>query len=941
MERNIRSEDDKLHNAALKIVIVVFGLLIFVTVYVFIYYTLVDSQDGIKVESVQYIDRWTVIEGNGNSFCVGRYYIAKKDYPEDFTIVSTLPEKVKDNSYLCFATGKNIAVYIDGELRKDFVEKRDVKIPGGSVKRFYMLVPLYEKDGGKELKMVRESTTRRGQIVPETIIGTQGAIYGYMMGHYGLSFMLAEVVLLLSAVVILVSIGMRLWYRHKIIMLYGATGIFIVAGWVVTNSMLFPFVFGHYHIDGVMNYMLCLMMPFAPAIYLNMIQHERYKKCMSAIFMISAMNAVIWPSLHFTKIFPLYSALPIITSILGALSFVAIIILMIEVKNGNTAEYKFTAIGFFGCLISALVEVIYMLFFTPKNEEIPMVVGLTFFLTFVVIQQTEDLKKTFKERQQAIDLSEAKTTFLASMSHEIRTPINAILGMNEMILRENQDKTIDDYSRNIKSSGNMLLMLVNDVLDFSKIEAGKLEINEEKYQLSETLYDVMSLIRERAEEKKLELITEVQGEVPDGQIGDEFRIRQILINFLNNAVKYTDTGSVRLITGGEYTSDDRFELYFSVVDTGKGIRKEDQEHLFEAFERADIRKNVNIEGTGLGLAIVKSIVDSMGGKLGVNSEYGKGSEFYVKLPVKVFDKTPLREDYSEKRNVIIAPEEESGFTAPGAVVLAVDDNQSNLTIVKLFLKRTEIILDTCNSGSRAIEMCKSRKYDLILLDHMMPQPDGIETLHRIRTDEDSLNKETTAIVLTANAVAGSRQIYINAGFADYLTKPINSKILEQAVKTFLPQDKIVLQDRKVLQDSADSQESDDDYIEEFLPEDSCEEASNDIISKLSAIEGIDYKTALHYTDNDESILAIVVSDMVSECSERCKRMRQSMAEGDLKSYSIDAHAIKGIMATIGYESFSEKAKQHEFAAKDGNNQFVADNGKAFIDEYEDICRRLN
>ena len=313
--------------------------------------------------------------------------------------------------------------------------------------------------------------------------------------------------------------------------------------------------------------------------------------------------------------------------------------------------------------------------------------GLGFLLTFVVVQQVDDLRKLNMEKQRMIDISEAKTRFLASMSHEIRTPINAILGMNEMILRENEDSVITEYSRSIKSSGKMLLMLVNDVLDFSKIEAGKLEINESRFLMSDMLFDVLSLIKERADEKSLELRTELTDDIPNELISDEFRIRQILINLMNNAVKYTDKGSVTLTLGGSYT-DSGYELSITVSDTGKGIRKEDQADLFEAFSRADVRANANIEGTGLGLAIVKSIVDSMKGTLGVSSEYGVGSQFWVRLPVRYADKAPLGSDFMQRRDRSPAEKTGSSFTAPDARVLVVDDNQSNLTIVKLFLKRT-------------------------------------------------------------------------------------------------------------------------------------------------------------------------------------------------------------------------------------------------------------
>ncbi|MBR5732148.1 MAG: response regulator, partial [Lachnospiraceae bacterium] len=406
-------------------------------------------------------------------------------------------------------------------------------------------------------------------------------------------------------------------------------------------------------------------------------------------------------------------------------------------------------------------------------------------------QQIRDLKTISDERQQAIDLSEAKTRFLASMSHEIRTPINAVLGMNEMILRENRDPVIDGYAKVAKSSGKMLLMMVNDVLDFSKIEAGKMEITNAEYSLSALLRDIRPMLKERADEKSLELKMVIEGEVPDRQISDEFRIRQMIINLVNNAIKYTDKGSVVLTVSGEHTEGDLFALKLRVKDTGRGIGEEDRKHLFEAFTRADIKKNRNIEGTGLGLAIVKNILDCMGGTIDVESKYGSGSVFTIVLPVETVGEELVSKDFLEKSSSTAAADAGGDYSAKDAAVLAVDDTSINLTLLSLLLKRVDVVPDVCESGLQAIQMCKEKKYDLILLDHMMPEIDGIETLKLIRESDDSLNKDTVAIVLTANATAGSRNLYLEAGFADYLTKPIDSSLLEQTMRRYLPAEKII------------------------------------------------------------------------------------------------------------------------------------------------------
>ncbi len=755
-----------------------------------------DHSAPLIFEEPEYIEEWTITDPEGNVFTAGSSYRASKPDDGTFTITSELPENIRDDFQLYFITGGDVEVYIGGQLRKDFKGERDFLLPGGSVKRFYILVPLSSADSGAEVTMIRFGTTRRGYVYQETIVADDASFFAYITGRYGLSLLLAEILMLFSLVIVIISITMRFLYRHRIELLYGAMGIFVISFWVITNSFLYPFIYGHYHIDGVMNYLMCLIMPINLIIYLDAIQHGRHRKLMLSALCISLVNLLVWTFLHFSGILSFPRALIYIDIILGIQVLLALGVLVLEVVQGKVWEYRYTAIGFAGFMVCALFEILVLLFLPSVNEDVPMLIGLVFMLAMIVIQQIDDLKRLSDERQKAIDLSEAKTRFLASMSHEIRTPINAVLGMNEMILRENRDPVIQDYARSVKSSGRMLLMLVNDVLDFSRIEAGKIEITEAEYRLSSLLRDIMPILEERADEKGLTLKLETAGEIPDRQISDEFRIRQILINLINNGIKSTDEGSITVTISGSYQEKEkespsgRYTLRFSVRDTGRGINEEDQAHLFEAFARADMSKNRSIEGTGLGLAIVKSIVDSMKGSISVNSSYGEGSDFIIELPVGIADPEPMSGDFMQQADNTDIAEVNESYQAKDAMVLAVDDTPMNLTIVKHYLKRVGIVPDLCEGGYEALEKCREKKYDLILLDHMMPDPDGLETLRLIRTDEGSKNRETVALVLTANAIAGSRALYLEAGFADYLTKPLDASLLEQTVRKFLPPDKI-------------------------------------------------------------------------------------------------------------------------------------------------------
>ncbi|MCR4927697.1 MAG: response regulator [Lachnospiraceae bacterium] len=894
------NKEQRLLDICIMVVKILLCSMLVFNAFVFVFFGLINKSDTAKEKQIKSLENLTVT----NTGDAGQ------------TVTAELPKIIENGEILYVETRNDVSVFISGELRRDFVEERDVNLPGGSFKRFLFMVPLKEEDAGCDVLILRKNVQNIDKELSEFFIGDPTEAFDHLLKTGGASFILSLIILIFAFVAFVVSIVLRVLYRQRINMLYGALGIFIIAAWLITDSYLFQFVFGMNHVGGLLNFMFCNMIPLSLGAYLTSLQRGGNKGRMTVAVIIAILNATVWPFLHFTGIVTFGNVRSLANAVLVLLSIAGIAILVIDAIKGNVAGYRYTFIGFLGFLVGCLIELSTVFLAVYMLGTVPMVIGLGFLLTFIVIQQVSDLRKINTEKQHAIDISEAKTRFLASMSHEIRTPINAILGMNEMILRENTDRTIEDYSRNIKSSGKMLLMLVNDVLDFTKIESGRLEIKEEAFSMPDMLYDVISLIKERAEEKDLSLEAEVVGDVPASIISDEFRIRQILVNILNNAVKYTDKGGVTLKVGGCYT-DDGYELSLTVTDTGKGIRKEDQEHLFEAFSRADLKKNANIEGTGLGLAIVKSITDSMKGEVGVESEYGVGSSFYVRIPVKYEGDELLNNDFMSGRENRQASNTYCSFTAPDAEILAVDDNQSNLTIVKLFLKRNGIEPDLAGSGKRAAEMCRAQKYDLILMDHMMPEPDGIETLHMIRNDAASLNKDTAVIVLTANAVAGSRQMYMDAGFADYLTKPLDPGLLEETVKKMLPKEKV------------------HDLSPAYT-----HNATGTLKDRLLSVEGLDYDKALGYCAGDEELLAEILRSISSEGKERAERMKKSLDAGDIKAYEIDAHTIKSSMATIGLSALSERAKRHEFAAKEGNTAFIRKDADAFIKEYEAICEKL-
>ncbi len=403
---------------------------------------------------------------------------------------------------------------------------------------------------------------------------------------------------------------------------------------------------------------------------------------------------------------------------------------------------------------------------------------------------SSDLLEYASEAQRA---NEAKSTFLANMSHDIRTPINAVLGMNEMILRETGSEQILKYASNIRSAGNTLLGLINDILDLSKIEAGKLDIIPVDYDLTSLLNDLVNMIQPRAAAKGLTFETEIDSDIPKLLHGDEIRIKEIITNILTNAVKYTEKGSVKFSVGFENTGEDTISLKISISDTGIGINENDIPKLFNKFDRIEEKRNRGIEGTGLGMNITQRLLELMNSKLDVRSEYGKGSVFSFNLGQRVVKWESVGNiDEALRRSAANMKKYREKFTAPDADVLVVDDTPMNLEVFESLLKKTLVRIDKAESGSECIALVSKKKYDIIFLDHMMPCKDGIETLKEMKAHTGSPNDDTPVICLTANAISGSREKYMNAGFDDYLTKPINPEKLEKMLIEYLPAEKVNL-----------------------------------------------------------------------------------------------------------------------------------------------------
>lgn len=543
--------------------------------------------------------------------------------------------------------------------------------------------------------------------------------------------------------------------------------------------------------------------------------------------------------------------------------------------------------------------------------------GIVVFYFFGAQEKARESEQLRAAKEIAEMANRAKNDFLANMSHEIRTPINAISGMNEMILRESTDENITKYALNIKYAGQTLLALINDILDFAKIEAGKMELVEDNYQLDAVLSDVLYMIKDRVNKKNLTLEVDVDEKVPNSLFGDSMKVHQIILNLLTNAVKYTERGKVSLHVGSVLQEDGSALLKIAVSDTGIGIKQEDMNKLFENFERLNIKNNRHIQGTGLGLAITERLLKQMDGQITVESTYGKGSTFTITLSQKITADEPIGDfnnKYKRGRTDVIAYHE--SFTAPDAHILVVDDNEINLAVVEGLLKKTLINVVLTQSGAECLSLMKKQHFDVIFLDHMMPEMDGIETLKQAKVMKESLCIDTPVIALTANAMVGVRDMYLKEGFHDYMSKPIEGKALEEMLLKYLPDSKILL-------------------AENTPEEEQCKQEKLNKEQKQSDSETfLNIPLGMKYCGDSIEIYQKMLTMFCELKKDKKEQLEESFAKEDYNDYIISIHALKSSSLSIGGKELSSAAEKSEKAGKNGDFDFVKANHDYVMNLYD-------
>ena len=638
-----------------------------------------------------------------------------------------------------------------------------------------------------------------------------------------------------------------------------------------------------------------------------------------AALVVSCIGIIALPLEYIENPITNYSYGPVAFVAYGSVAVYIILAMWIVIKYWKIIEYKQKI-----AILIAMISEILVLFYqaaVPTALISCLAVAIVGVGLFLSVESPDSIliEKLDEEKKRADVANNAKTAFVANMSHEIRTPINSVLGMNEMIMRESKEENIRQYASDIQASAQALLGIINDILDIAKIETGKMEIIPVSYELRDFLYNVVNMMSLKAQNKDLELEVQVDEALPNLLEGDDIRIRQILVNLLNNAVKYTHEGKVTLLVKKESWEKNTAKIRFVVKDTGIGIKEEDMKKLFVAFERIEEKRNRNIEGTGLGINICVQLLEMMHSSLQVESEYGKGSTFSFVLEQKVTGDETVGEFDIQKKRALELSQYKAVFTAPNAKVLVVDDNGMNRKVFSNLLKQTKIQVEEADNGEACLQLVKQTHYDLIFMDHMMPGMDGIETFHTMQTMPDNLCKDTPVVILTANAVIGAKEHYLQEGFDAFLSKPVEPDKLERMIYEMLPKN-LLIEGEAV----------------------ACAEDETKTI-EFPIIDGVDYAYGRVHFQNDTDYLEsfqLFYNVLKSEADKLEQFFGEIGSEEGLNSYRIQVHSMKNSAAIVGIISLSGMAKVLEDAARNQELSTLLAMTPIFLTEWRKYREKL-
>lgn len=874
---------------------------------------------------------WVLLREDGSTMEIEIPGRCEAKRGEKITVCTILPDISEHDTCLCIRSLKQeMEIYVDGELRKSY-STQNSRWFGKTSAVANVFLELTPEDSGKTLMVQTQTDTDYTGVFYPVYIGNKLGIWQDIFGRSGGEILVAFFTLFLGLASVICGKILKTFYHRPNELEYLGWGVFLAAIWLITNSPFRQIIFPNISIINDIPFFMILMMPLPFLLYMNGVQNGRYQKYYFILCMINVADILVCTLLHVTGCMDFADTIVFMSVIcLFSILFMGITVI-IDVAGHNLKEYSLVAIGLLGASLTAGVQIILYFQRTIPFNGIILSLGLVFLLIMAVINTVKSIISIDREKQRAILASEAKARFLANMSHEIRTPINAVLGMNEMILRESRDSDIKGYAMDIQNAGRSLLALINDILDLSRIESGKIELFPVEYDFSSMIHDISNMVTMKAENKGLQMKLHVDRELPSRLFGDEIRIRQILINLLNNSVKYTNEGSVSLeITGS--IRDDFVMLNFVVEDTGIGIKSEDIPKLFAAFERIEEKRNRNVEGTGLGMSIVVQLLDLMGSTLHVESEYGKGTKFTFSLQQKIVCEEPIGDLEERIRKQATEYSHEAFFTAPKARILVVDDNTVNRKVFKNLLKETKICVEEAAGGLACLEMAEEKHYDIIFLDHMMPDLDGVETLYRLRNMENHLCQDTPVVALTANAISGAKEMYLSEGFNAFLSKPIIPEKLEMLIRNLLPKELISMEHREA-SDRINGNEIEEEKLLER--------------EELPVIEGVDWDYAFLHFPNTECMMDAMEdfyqrltldADYLEEAFRKIEENHSDVES--MERYRIKVHSMKSAAALVGILPLSGVAKMLESAAHDRKQEVLKAMTMPFLAEWRGYKEKL-
>ena len=857
--------------------------------------------DNLKGWCEEYSEEWHRVYQDGTIKQVQIPINENGNPGEDIVLETILPDKIADDAVFCMVVGRNTWFYVDGELRGQYLDS-DSPFPGGMVKNRIVQIELSQFDSGKTLRIVRNDAKKNIIGISGAYIGNSHGIYNYFNKEYGIQMSMSILLTVLSVLSMIVIVFISLKDKKINNIIHLCCGIFLLGVWEVFDNNMFQYKFGTYFIDGIITYFAIMIAPFFFIYYLDKAQNGRYGKLYGILNLLLLINILVFGILHFTSVINFADSMIFMNLFLSVAIAGIGYTLVHDFYSGNIKEYKYIAIGLFLLAICGILEIIFINITKSRiTDGLFIVVGLFILLIMAIVQIVKQSEMMKTKAINAMRANKLKSNFLANMSHEIRTPLNAIMGLNQMINIESDNAVVKEYSANIKSAGESLLSIIGDILDFSMIESGKMEICEVQYDVKSLINDLENSIRVNSDKKGLDFNIVIDKNLPCTLSGDEKRIKQIGINLLSNAVKYTEKGFIRLDVSGKGEKDN-FILVLTVSDSGIGIKEEDKDRLFRKFER--ISSNRNIEGTGLGLSITGNLVELMKGTITVESEYQKGSVFSVELPQGIIDETPIGLYQSHENHTDITPDI-TKIMVENVDVLVVDDNNMNLMVAKGLLKNSGMNVDTCGSGREMLDIITKKYYDVILLDHMMPEMDGIEAMKAARKLENNKCADTPIIVMTANAIKGVREQYIEAGFADYISKPVSGEQLVNTIANHIDKNKKSDVKQKPVKTRSMSDLPD-------LPEFDLKYAMNLVGDKDILIEFlIDY--------------AIYIKGIGSKIIELMD---------DTNKFEILVHSIKSSSANVGALTISRLARLLEIAAKENNREKINTLTPVLLEELE-------